>query len=334
MNEKTHIMSRSTRSFPGSISFYCLLGLVVMVVPLQAQQLPLWSQFREFNYQYNPAAYDFFTVEENYNNLDLDLAYRLSWTSIQGAPRTGLIGAQYFNDDLNMAFGGSFTNDQFGPTSYSQFQLNYAYRLNFSNQKDHALWVGLSGIFSLLRIDGSQLSGQNPDDVLFNTNVVNASSINVGAGLYYSLELGSGYNPAYLLAGLAVDQGLPSNVLVDGNGEQANLKQEIHLNGQIALRFYYGYSIDYVEPVVLYRRAFNAPPMALAGVRGTFLEQRLLFGVQLSSNFEPYLQVGFEAIPRLRIGYALSFFLANTFSSTTTPGTSHEITLGYRFDYY
>ncbi len=311
----------------------CLAGVICCAQLALGQQLPLWSQFREFNYQYNPAAHDYFSVEENYNHLDIDLAYRLSWTSIQGAPRTALLGGQYFNDDLNMIFGGSLTHDQFGPTSFTGIQLQYAYRINFSDRKDHALAIGLSGILSFLRVNGADLEARNPDDVLFNSNVVNASTFNVGAGLYYSLEMGEGYNPVYLLAGIGLDQGLPSDLLVEGNGEQGNLKQEMHLNAQLALRFYYGYSIDYVEPVILYRRAQNAPPLYLAGFRATFLEQRLLMGAQISREFEPYLQFGFEAIPRLRLGYALSFFLANTFSSTAQPGTSHELALGYRIEY-
>jgi len=318
-------------------------GVLLFLIPIAlffvfpdyawGQQLPLWSQFREFNYQYNPAAHDYFSIEENDNSLELDLAYRLSWTSIQGAPRTALLGGQYFNGDLNMIFGGSITHDQFGPTSFTGLQLQYAYRINFSRQKDHALAIGLSGILSFLRVNGADLEARNPGDVLFNSNVVNASTFNVGAGMYYSLEVGNGYNPVYFLAGVGVDQGLPSDLLVDGNGQQGNLKQEMHLNAQLAFRFYYGYSIDYVEPVILYRRTFNAPSLYLAGFRATFLEQRLLMGAQISREFEPYLQFGFEAIPRLRLGYALSFFLANTFSSANKPGASHELALSYRIDY-
>jgi hypothetical protein len=208
----------------------CLAGTLSCTHFALGQQLPLWSQFREFNYQYNPAAHDYFSVEENYNHLDIDLAYRLSWTSIQGAPRTALLGGQYFNDDLNMIFGGSLTHDQFGPTSFTGIQLQYAYRINFSDRKDHALAIGLSGILSFLRVNGADLEARNPGDVLFNSNVVNASTFNVGAGLYYSLEMGEGYNPVYLLAGIGLDQGLPSDLLVEGNPHTENFIEGGGLN--------------------------------------------------------------------------------------------------------
>ncbi len=309
-------------------------GVLLSILNLAAgQQLPLWAQYREFNYELNPAAADFFTTEEVYQNLDLDLAYRLNWTSIEGAPQTGLLGAQYQNDDLNMSFGGSFTHDRFGPTTFSKFRLFYAYRINFSRYKDHALTVGLSAIYSLFRVDGNDLLAQDPNDQLFNQNITNSSAFNAGVGIYYSVEFGDGYSPKYFLLGVAMDQGLPSNLLIDGNGGQGNLKQEMHFNGQVGFRFYYGYERDYIEPMVLVRYAQSSPTWYLYGFRATFIDQRMLVGLQLSGSFEPYLQAGFEIIPQLRLGYALSFFLSNTFSTSERPGPGHEFTLGYRIEY-
>lgn len=88
---------------------------------LSAQQLPLFTQYRENTGLLNPAA-----LEPDYlgygNNFTVGASYRSQWDGLSGAPKTMTLRATYFADDyagVTMMGGGYLVRDQTGPLSFT-----------------------------------------------------------------------------------------------------------------------------------------------------------------------------------------------------------------------
>lgn len=291
------------------------------------QQLTAWSDYRALNYTFNPAALSF---GEYGQYLSLDAGYRRQWTGFEDAPRTSMVGMQYQNADLHMAFGGFITNDQFGLTSYTQAQLQYAYQLQFDHSGDHILSIGIGVSATQFRLDGTRIDAQTQGDNLLADASQAQIRPNASIGLFYVNPLStSRFHHKFLFAGFSIEQALPIDVLFSGQADSyANLKREPHYHLTLGTRLYYGEGYDYVEPVLWGKLALYAPANFVGGVRMTFADQRFWGGLSLTSAWEGSLQFGVSIFEYVQIGYAGSIFLSNTFSSTA--GTSHEVRVSFR----
>lgn len=294
-----------------------------------SQQWPEWMQFRQFNYVYNPGFFEGFTGTEGGRTLDVNLAYRINWTAIEGAPRTALLGLHYTNAPANMSTGAFLMHDRFGPVLTTRLQGFYNYRLRFSGRRDHGLSIGLGASLNQFRLDGSKIQVDNPGDQLLLESIQTRISPNISAGLYYYLEF-SGYrrSPQFLIVGIAVDQVLEADVLFEGKRDQVNWKQERHYNGMVAERFYLRNGIDFIEPVVIAKVVQNNPIYLMGGGRATIGEQLLQLGLLVSTSWEAHLQFNVEVLPGLSFGYGGAFFLTGV--PANRPGMSHELGVRYR----
>ena len=308
---------------------FTLVATFCFVWTLSAQQLASWAQFRDMHYTINPAVKNTFDTYGGDNVIDADLAYRRQWTSFDDAPRTALAGLQYTNEYSNMSVGGFISNDQFGPTSYSQVQLSYAYHIQIDRSGEHHFSIGLSASAFQFRLDADKFRVENLNDNILSDAPQSKMAVNAGVGIYYQNPVGySSRNPKYLLAGLSVEQAVPSDLPFDGRGAEANLKRELHYHFFGGYRSYFGDGYDFVEPVIWVRYVANAPVNTTFAVRSTFAEQRFWAGAGLSTAWEGTLMAGVGISEKLELGYATSFFLADTFGARA--GMTHEFRLGYR----
>lgn len=300
----------------------------ILVYGLQAQQLANWTQFRAFQYATNPAIVDIFDFDAD-QMIDLDLVYRKQWTSFEGAPETALLGLQYVNDRANMSLGGLVLNDEFGPTSYSQLQLQYAYQIKMDPYGESFLSIGLAFAANQFRVDADKLKVENPNDQLIGDSPQSKTLMNGSFGLYYQGQLGaSRFNRKFIIAGLSAEQMIPADLQIEGNGSTANLKRALHYHAFLGTRFYYGSGYDFVEPVVWAKAVHGAPINYFFATKMTFSEQRFWLGAGVSSEWEGHLLAGVGLSEQIHLGYATSFYLANTFGSDI--GLTHEIRLAFR----
>lgn len=306
-----------------------LLILWALALQLNAQQLASWTQFRAFQYATNPAVVDVFDLEED-NLIDLDLVYRKQWTSFEGAPETAFLGLQYVNDRANMSLAGLVLNDEFGPTSYAQAQLQYAYQIKMDAYGDNFLSIGLAFAANQFRVNADKLKVENPNDQLIGDAPQNKTLMNGSFGLYYQGAIGaSRFNRKYLIAGFSAEQMLPADLEIEGQaGQLANLKRALHFHAFLGTRIYYGSDYDYVEPVLWAKAVRGAPMNYFFATRMTFSEQRFWLGAGISSDWEGHLQAGVGLSEQIHLGYATSFYLANTLGADI--GLTHEIRLAFR----
>lgn len=293
---------------------------------LQGQQLSDHSPFFDAGFIWNPAmtaAWDYW---------ELGVNYRQQWTGFEGAPRTASISVQYPFLDDNMSMGGYFMNDEVSPITMNNIGLSYAYKMAFGARGTHQLSIGLQATISQLYADGLELIINDEGDPLLPDGENNKISPNAGLGLFYTSVSKDEFDESFVFAGLAATQVLPTNLLLDQFGSEANLKRAMHGNATFGARIVEGDL--FVQPSIWVNYSSGN---VLNGTFAVLVEQRDAFwgGINLSTNKTVGIQAGmivndeFTKDGNLRIGMLGSFNIGN-FGKFR--GLGYEAYIAYRFE--
>ena len=293
---------------------------------LGAQQLADHSPFFDAGFIWNPAmtaAWDYW---------ELGVNYRQQWTGFEGAPRTASISVQYPFLDENMSMGGFFMNDEVSPITMNNIGFNYAYKLAFGPRGTHQLSIGAQATLSQLYADGLELVVNDQGDPLMPDGENNKISPNAGIGLFYTSISRDEFDESFIFAGLAANQLLPNNLLLDDFGSQANLKRAIHGNATFGARIVEGDL--FVQPSLWLNYSMSN---ILNGTFAVIVEQQDAFwaGINLSTNKTLGIQAGmivndeFTKDGNLRIGVMGSYNIG-TFGKFR--GMGYEAYIAYRFE--
>jgi type IX secretion system PorP/SprF family membrane protein len=236
-----------------------------------------------------------------------------------------MAGVQYSDLHNNMTFGGHVVNDQFGPTDFTELQLNYAYRLNFERQENHFLSLGLNITAMQLRVQASAFEPDLPDDPLLTDKDQSRIVPNVGLGIHYLRNIGSYRGGTFMQGGLSAQQLIPSRVQF--NDASGGLDRVMHLYGYASLRHYYTED-DFVEPFGAVRYALSAPIHYDLGFRMSMAQRHFQFGAGLSSTFQFHWQVGFQISDIIKLTYTNNIFMGRTVAQSS--GATHELVLSFR----
>jgi len=121
-HHRINVISK-TLSMAGVRLSLLFFSLVLVSKTLTAQQLSLFTQYRENIGIINPAA-----VENDYlafgNNISFGASYRTQWLGISGNPRTQTLRGTFLADQMSgvaIMAGGQLINDQTGPTGFTGF---------------------------------------------------------------------------------------------------------------------------------------------------------------------------------------------------------------------
>jgi len=158
-----------------------LLVLACALQQAHGQQTVQFSQYMFNGLVVNPA---YAGYKEDWT---LNLASRLQWAGIDGAPRTNTISVDgVLNpDSKTAALGFLATNDRLGPENNTSFYANYAYRLRLDDEDTKRLSFGFGAGLVQYRIDGSKFSPIDPTDggIIGNENTLMAD---FRLGVYYT----------------------------------------------------------------------------------------------------------------------------------------------------
>lgn len=159
-----------------------LLFLFLGTTAIQAQQLPLFNQFRESSGYINPAtiSFDYFNTGLAYS---AGATYRGQWLgNVEGAPVTMMARVEQYADEKNILWGVNILNDVTGPTSYSAayFRFGYVAELN-----EMLLSVALTGGLVQYRVKGHELFFLEPDDIAHVNYTKISPDVGLGVQLYY-----------------------------------------------------------------------------------------------------------------------------------------------------
>jgi len=172
----------------------CIWLLLFATGPLEAQQLPQWSQFSDMGFIWNPA------LTAKWSRIETGFTQMNNMSGFEGAPRTSALhfqmpfGYQYNRMRIRSnAIGASLTSDRLGPMDFNQLHLNYVYRWHpamFGNRRD-VISLGSGVGWQQVGIRLNELNAFSPeeqavwmggmDQEAFNTGRWNASF-----GVYYS----------------------------------------------------------------------------------------------------------------------------------------------------
>jgi len=159
---------------------FIFIILIFLSAEAYSQQLPLYTNYNFNLFGINPA------VAGSQPCLDLRMGYRRQWLGFPGEPKSayagvhGSFGKKKFNYH---GAGISTENDEAGPMGYTGMSAAYTYHMKVNRR--NMLSVGASLGFTQYRLDVGQLTLEDFNDPLLNTNQRAFLFPQIGFGLWY-----------------------------------------------------------------------------------------------------------------------------------------------------
>lgn len=314
-------------------SLFLFLLITALAFPLSAQQLPLFSAYRDQRQLLNPA-----DMSNNYllneMNFSLGASYRNQWMGVDDSPQTQALSFEYISPNNNIISGGHLINDQTGKIGQVGVYGRFAYRLELSRRFDQVLVFGLGAGLVQYRARLAEIAFAEPEDFTSLNDKVLFPDFSLGAFYHYKDQL---------YAGVSVPQVFALNTVFRDSTDQRDfaVQRTPHLYGVVGGFIdvaWFGSSTSFIEPSLWLRYVPNSPISADVNVRYQISDFYWLgvgggvgWGTQLSSNlhFETGLQLG-EAVNIYNGQWKISFAYDVPLSEYRSVfGNSFEVMLSY-----
>lgn len=302
------------------------------VVVIKAQQIPLFTQYRETQGVLNPAAinYDFFTDR---HTSSFGVSIRRQWSDIPNAPSTQILRGEHFMADrtgVAMLFGGHLMNDQTGPTGFTGLYGRFA-TVFTGDAEFNGLSIGLSAGAVQYRVKTSELKLRDPDDIRALSDRTQMYP-DLGMGIFYYQRMDGVFDNDYFYAGLSVPQlmGLELNFPTDGGS--FSTKRVQHYFANVGWYHYIGES-SFIEPSASVRYAPNVPLNIDLNARYQ-MGSSFWIGVGTSLQGKIHAETGMivgksmGSDNNFKIGYGFDYSFQ---SYGPYAGTTHEVNLSFSF---
>ena len=309
-----------------------LCGLLLITASLTAQQLSLFTQYRENTTLINPAA-----VESDFlaygQNLSFGASYRAQWVGLDNAPTTQTIRGTYLAAGMSgvaLQAGGHIINDQTGPSGFTGFYGRIS-GIVTDDPEYGGFSVGLSAGFVNYRVRASDLNLRDEGDIL---GSVDQSQMNpdVGVGVFFYRALGGRYVDNYIYGGVSIPQVLGLDLIFKNEDNEFSAQRIQHFYGMLG---YYKIFDNggFLEPSVWVKYVKNAPVNVDVNLRYQ-LPVALWIGAGGSSAGTVHLETGFVLGENvgldnfIRFGYGYDY----SFSSFgPSAGSTHELNVAFSF---
>ncbi len=292
-----------------------LLSAIVAVSvtgSVDAQQLPLYSQYYFNTFLYNPATTGI-TGETN-----AYLIHRRQWTGMPGGPVTNAFTVDGFMDDKNIGLGLSIFNDVQDISERLGIYTSYAYRLKLN--EDMNLRFGLSVGFLDNRIDFSKAVVKDAGDPMMFSQLQRKSALDASVGV--------SFNWKDLHAGISVPQLIGQRMEFNSYDTRSFYQLNRHYIGTVSYRYVFNEEQQLaIEPMVLVRWLPNTPFQYDINALGSW-KKMFWLGVSYRSNYAVGINARVKLFGNLSAGYAYDLIITPL---KTSAGISHEFMLGYRF---
>lgn len=293
-------------------TFCCTLFFLLPT--LQAQEEPLYAQYRLNGFMINPGAAGAKGTQE------IRLNYRSQWSRFPGAPRTATFSYNGYIDEQSNV-GLAVFSDGVGPNRRNGAMLGYAFRMEVGqpgNTGQNYLSLGLGAKMIQYRFYSELVQFENRADPALATAAQGWSNGDVAFGAYWHNDnFFMGVSAPNLIQG-----SFGANTLIEGNT----------LIGRLARHYYglVGYRFDYesfsIEPSVLIKKVGLTPYQIEGNVTFYLMEDKFLLGATYRTDWFSSLMVGVQTHGFL-LAYSVDFMPLNTRPATLF-GATHEMTLG------
>lgn len=274
--------------------------------------------------QYTQYMYNTVTVNPGYagsrGHLSIAALYRAQWVGLEGAPKTLTFNMHSPIGYRGVGLGISAVNDQIGPTSETNLDLDFSYTIQTS--RDTRLSFGLKGSAHLLDIRFSELNQDwtNPGgpDPTLQQDIDNRFSPNIGAGVYYHTDR--------FYAGLSVPRILETTHFQSASLSTANEEMNIYLIT--------GYVFDMnpfwkFKPALL-TKAVRGAPLQIDLSANFMYNERFILGAAYRWDASVSGLVGFQVTPEFLIGFAYDREITELGQATFNDGSFEVI---FRYDF-
>ena len=291
---------------------YYIFTLVCFFCGLEAwgQYDPSFSHYYDMETSFNPAA----AGKEPYINVTA--AYALDMAGFEHNPRTAYVSGDMPFRALK-AFHGvglNFMNDQIGLFTHTKLELQYAYQLKlFGGQMRLGLLAGLISE----KFDGSKVDLGEANDPAFATTALTGSTVDLGAGIYYT------HGPWY--AGLSAKH-LNAPLVTLGERNELKIDRSYYFTGGGNIRFHNPFLS--LKPSFLVRTDGSGWRGDITGrLAYTHGSRMLSTGAAYSPTISATLLVG-GSFHGVVLGYSYEVY-----TSAINPGNgSHELFIGYKHE--
>ncbi|MEN0003272.1 MAG: PorP/SprF family type IX secretion system membrane protein [Bacteroidota bacterium] len=298
---------------------------------LQAQQLSLFTQYRENQTIINPAAVegDFLTFGQN---ITFGASYRAQWVGFDNAPTTQTLRGSWINRDgsgASLMAGGHIINDQTGPTGFTGIYGRVAAVVS-GDPEYSGLSIGLSAGYVQFRVDGEEINLREEGDVLSDQNQ-NQMHPDVGAGIFYYQGVGD-YD--YFYGGISIPQVLGLDLTFQDDDGEYSLQRVRHFYAQLGYIAFFGDDGGFLEPSAWVKYVQGAPINADINLRYQ-LPGSVWIGAGVSTASNMHGEFGFilgdniGADNLIKIGYGFDYSFSDFGPSV---GGTHEINVSFSLD--
>uniref|UniRef100_UPI004026B376 PorP/SprF family type IX secretion system membrane protein n=1 Tax=Prevotella sp. TaxID=59823 RepID=UPI004026B376 len=291
---------------------FCILSILLLVgvSVTKAQYDPSFSHYYDMETSFNPSA----AGRQAY--LNVAAAYAMDMAGYEHNPRTAYVSADIPFRALRSfhGVGVNFMNDQIGLFTHTKLNLQYAFQMPLF--KGH-LRLGAEVGFISEKFDGSQVDLGDSSDPAFSTADLTGSSIDLGAGLFYTH--GQWYGGASV-------HHLNSPLVSLGDNNELKILPTYYFTG--------GGNISFRNPFITLK------PSLLFRTDGTGWRGDIT-GRLVYNNGDKMLYIGATYSPTVSATILLggSFhgvvlgYSYEVYTSSINPGNgSHELFVGYRHD--
>ncbi len=272
---------------------FMLVVLGFTTTSICAQQDAQYTQYMYNTISVNPA------YAGSRGVLSIMGLHRSQWVGLDGAPRTQTLTVNTpIGGNERLGLGVSIVNDEIGPTDETYFDIDFSYSIPTSDEGK--LSFGLKAGGHLLNVDFQKLSQFNSNDALFENNIDNKFSPNVGVGVYYHTDrFYVGLSAPNLLETDHFDESTTSS-----NSTAVSFLAEERINYYLIAGHVFDLTDDVkFKPAVLSKLVFGAPLQV--DVSANFLlYNRLTLGAAYRWSAALSGMVGFQISDSLMIGFA------------------------------
>lgn len=296
-----------------------ILALFLLVTVLYADCI-----YGQQDAQYTQYMYNTVSVNPAYagsrGNLSIAALYRSQWVGLDGAPKTQTLNIHSPIGYQGMGLGFSIVNDQIGPTSETNFDLDLSYTIKLA--KEAKLSFGLKASAQLLDIRFSELNQDigNPGgpDPTLQDDITNRFSPNIGGGVYYHTDR--------FYAGISVPR-----ILETSHFDESSLSTA---KEQMNFYFLTGYVFDLsafwrFKPAMLVK-ATQGTPLQLDLSANFMYNDKLILGAAYRWDAAFSGMAGFQISPAFLIGLAYDREITELGQAIFNDG-SFEVILRYDF---
>lgn len=303
-----------------------LLTIVLFSTPLwsTAQQLPLFTQYREYNGIINPASINSDYFLDDYH-ASFGASLRLQWVGVSRRPTTPLIRGEYFHKNRKSNFhlltGGWLLNDQTGPTSTTNLSGRIAV-LGSAYPEKGGFCAGLSMGGGQFRLDATSIDFKDKSDIVENVTTLYPD---IGLGIYGYKALTDHNN--YVYAGVSIPQVFAPDLRFRNQNGDFNLQRVRHYYGTVGFYKFVG-DRSFWEASSWLKYVPNTPVQLDVNARYR-LKGAFWLGLGYSTAKNIHSEVGYIFEPKnkshaFKIGYGFDNSLNY---NTTYFGVSHEVNL-------